>query len=239
MITLGLETSGRSGSVALVSNCQLVAERQLSATGRRHARTLVPEIGRLLADAGLTANDVGTVAVSIGPGSFTGLRVGCVCAKTFAYAADCRIVAVDTFLAVAAAVDDVERMWVIDDALRGDVFAGEYVREREAWSCLHEPQLLSLDDWQQRVLPQVPVSGPGVDKLQAELESISHLKFADPSRRFPQAAQVALLGARQAESGNTDDPWSLEPRYIRRSAAEEKADSQAEATSDANSGQNP
>lgn len=229
MITLGIETSGRSGSIALVVDGVLQSERELSATGRRHARTLVPEIGALLSAAERSPSAVDVVAVSIGPGSFTGLRVGCVCAKTFAYAAGCRIVAVDTFLAVAAAAPaDVSRLWVIDDALRGDLFAGEYVRVKQQWLCPREPRLISIPEWSRLVLPGVPVSGPGVDKLSAELEELGGIQFIAAPLRNPRAGQVALLGETHAVRGMFEDHWTLEPRYIRRSAAEEKADARPE-----------
>lgn len=103
MLTLGIDTSGLGGSIAIARDGNCLAERALSRTGRRHARTLVAELKALFDDTRLRPHDCNTVAVSIGPGSFTGLRVGVVCAKTFAYATRCTLVAVDTHLAVAAA----------------------------------------------------------------------------------------------------------------------------------------
>jgi tRNA threonylcarbamoyladenosine biosynthesis protein TsaB len=221
MIVLGIETSGRAGSVALAIDGEVRAERELAASGRRHARTLIPELGDLLKSQGLAAAGIDAVAVSIGPGSFTGLRVGIVCAKTLAYALGCRIVGVDTFLAVAAAQDDIENCWVIDDALRGDIFAGEYRRDNGNWRCVVEPGLVSLADWRTSVPAPMRVTGPGVDKLRGDLAG---LRLSEHERSTPWARQIALLGNAAVLAGHVDDPWTLEPRYIRRSAAEEKAD---------------
>lgn len=282
MITLGIETSGRAGTIALVEGGTVVAERSLTASGRRHARTLVPELGELLRKTGHTPTEVDVVAVSIGPGSFTGLRVGVVCAKTFAYATGCRIIGIDTFLAVAAGMSapqtsredadaqqppmtdsvahsglNVEksespqsftlnaptstaaqnaslsiascppaRVWIIDDALRGDVFAGEYAWNRadSGWTCLRQPCLMPIGEWRKLVPDDAVVSGPGVDKLH---DALTGLRLAESDDRAPRAVMIAWLGARLAARDQCDDPWKLEPHYIRRSAAEENADSTA------------
>ncbi|SFI65858.1 tRNA (adenosine(37)-N6)-threonylcarbamoyltransferase complex dimerization subunit type 1 TsaB [Planctomicrobium piriforme] len=226
MISLGIETSGRAGSVALAVDGVLVGERDLAASGRRHARTLVPEVRELLASQGLAARDVNLVAVSIGPGSFTGLRVGVVCAKTLAYAVGCPIVGVDTFLAVAAAQSDLGRVWVIDDALRGDVFAGEYARVDGRWKCEQTPRLIPVSDWRALLAADAVVTGPGIATLAADLDGMI---LGAAEFRIPHARQVVALGDMLASEGRLDDPWTLSPFYMRRSAAEEKAD-QAGAT---------
>ena len=78
MLILGIETSGRQATVALLKEGQSLMIRQLEQTSRRHAQSLVAEIDVLLRKFGLEAADITAVAVSIGPGSFTGLRVGVV-----------------------------------------------------------------------------------------------------------------------------------------------------------------
>ena len=98
---LAVETSGYQGSVALTGGRDGVDERSLAAEGMRNAQTLVMEVQQLLQDHSVDASDIDGVAVSIGPGSFTGLRVGVVFAKTFCWANGCPLIAVDTFQAVA------------------------------------------------------------------------------------------------------------------------------------------
>lgn len=224
-ITLAIETSGRAGSIALRANGSLLADVQLAATGRRHARTLVPEIRDLLKSQGMGPHDVQLLAVSIGPGSFTGLRVGAVCAKTFAYAVGCPLIGVDTFLAVAAAQSEANRVWVIEDALRGDLFLGEYECRDGRWRNVTPPQLLPFEICREKLTPDVPVTGPGVDQWGEELESLQIPLITPPELRIPQARWIALLGEQLVEQGERSDPWTLEPFYMRRSAAEEKADS--------------
>ncbi|WP_437223048.1 tRNA (adenosine(37)-N6)-threonylcarbamoyltransferase complex dimerization subunit type 1 TsaB [Planctomicrobium sp. SH661] len=221
MITLAIETSGRAGSIALRRHGELCGEVELTASGRRHARTVVPEIGTLLQSHGLRPQEVELLAVSIGPGSFTGLRVGVVCAKTFAYAVGCPIVGVDSFLAVAAVQPDVDHVWVIEDALRGDVCAGEYRCVNGRWNNVTRPQLVAFDAWKAQLPAGVLLCGPGLDQFGTELAAFP---LSPPELRTPRASAVAVLGEQAAAEGKLDDPWTLEPFYMRRSAAEEKAD---------------
>ncbi len=223
MPILGIETSGRSGTIAVVHQQTVLDATELSATGRRHARTLVPEIGRLLADQDLAMTDLDGIAVSLGPGSFTGLRVGVVCAKTLAYSLQRPLVAVDTFLAVAEnSGRDKQLIWVIDDALRGDVYAGAYQQSQSGeWVCQTSSRLMSLETFKRQVKAGEPVTGPGVTKL---LDDLQGLNLVDETDRIPHARQIALIGEKRIQSGECDDYWTVEPHYMRRSAAEEKAD---------------
>ena len=91
-----LETSGRVGQVGLARGDVLVRVAMLDAT-RRHARDLSSTVGRLLAGENLTARELAGIIVGIGPGGYTGLRVGVMSAKALAYATGCRLIAVPTF----------------------------------------------------------------------------------------------------------------------------------------------
>lgn len=210
-----------------MENQKAVATTELSATGRRHARTLVPEIGELVDGINLHLHDIDAFAVSIGPGSFTGLRVGVVCAKTLAYSLNKPLLAVDTFEAVAAAhgsfiESNTNRLvWVIDDALRGDVYAGRYKFEEGNIACLQKPRLIAVEQFRTALASDDIVTGPGVAKLD---EDLIGLDLGPENLRTPQAVQIALIGEQRLSAGDVDNPWSVEPHYIRRSAAEEKAD---------------
>lgn len=231
-LTVGLETSSRIGSIALLDSDRLVAERTLGETGRQHARTLIAELDWLLSGAGVSPRDVGAVAVSVGPGSFTGLRVGVVCAKTWTYAARCRLVAVETFAAVINGLPPAtSTAWVIDDALRGDVFAQRFVATGSfgvIWKAEGKARLLSFEDWSREVPAGEQVCGPGVAVWKSELESRG-LVVAPSQFHRATAAAVARIGARLAAEGVSTDPFALVPLYIRRSAAEEKLEAQMKA----------
>ncbi len=224
MLVLGIETSGIGGSIALFRSSDCVEQRSLSQEGRRHARTLVSELSGLLATEGVSAADLDAVAVSIGPGSFTGLRVGVVCAKTLAYAAKTPIVAVDTFLAVAAqAPPDVSAVQVVGDGQRGDLYVGQYEQTPGGeWMRPDEIRIQPADDWLASLTGRDVASGPGLARHANE--AASRCRVLPPDVRDPQARTIAALGAEGAVGGAFADLWSLEPFYLRRSGAEEKAD---------------
>lgn len=222
MIVLGIDTSGMAGSIALMRRGELLAERQLAQAGRRHARTLVAELANLFAECGLRTNQCEAIAISVGPGSFTGLRVGVVCAKTFAYVTGCQLTPVDTFEAVAAgAPDGVNRVAVIDLAQRGDLFVGEYRRDGDHWVRSGDITIQPTDAYAATLKPEQRVVGPGLGRLRGTTfpESVCLPAEFD----IPAARHVASIGTRQLSAGVTVDCWSLEPFYLRRSAAEEKA----------------
>lgn len=225
MLTLGIETSGRAGTVALLQDGALLGERDLAATGRRHARTLVPEIRQLVDEAGVAFDQVNVIAVSLGPGSFTGLRVGVTCAKTLAYALDCQIVGVPTFAALAERMEtSAGRVSVIDDALRGDFYAAEFTAENDVWTCTVPARVIAIEDWRAQLRPNTVVTGPAVKLIAEELPPA--VTAADERFRSPRAHEVARLGEAAAGAGRVDDPWTIAPCYLRKSAAEEKREAE-------------
>src|SRR5437773_12166637 len=100
MRVLALETSGTAGSVAVLDDEQLLTAVALD-PAQRTARTLAPAIRDVLKHVGWAPTDVQLVAVTAGPGSFTGLRLGVTTAKTFAYAAGCEVLGVNTLEVIA------------------------------------------------------------------------------------------------------------------------------------------
>ena len=220
MITLGVETSGPVGSLALRRDGRCVEERFLPELGRRHAQSLVPEAAALLRRHGIAARDIGLVAVSIGPGSFTGLRVGVTFAKTFAYATGARLAAVESFLAIAGNTPAAPAVAVVADAQRGGLILGRYLRGQDGRFARESELKLVLPDGVQDVLsPRDLLTGPAVWRLAPDPSR----EVAPPRLRHPCASTVARLG----ETSSLDhdaDTWTLEPLYVRKSAAEEKRD---------------
>ncbi|MBX3438299.1 MAG: tRNA (adenosine(37)-N6)-threonylcarbamoyltransferase complex dimerization subunit type 1 TsaB [Planctomycetaceae bacterium] len=226
MWTVGIETSCREGSIALLLDDDLVAARTLSGDGRRHARSLVDELQCLLRDARVAPRDCDVIAVSSGPGSFTGLRVGVVCAKTWAFATGRTVIGVDTLLAVAEGVPDaIHDVDVIVDAQRGEIGVGRYRRgEGGFWQLEDGRRMVSAADWIRDLPPDRVVTGPAVDIYRDQLAQI--VQVLPESLCRPAASAVARIGRRRVLRGERDDVWSLEPVYLRRSAAEERAEQQ-------------
>ena len=224
MIVLGVETSGPVGSIALRRDGRCVEERFLPELGRRHAQSLVPEVVRFLRGRDVAPGSIDVVAVSVGPGSFTGLRVGVTFAKMFAYASGARLVAVETFLAIAEDTSGEPSVAVVADAQRGGLILGRYERSAEGLFVRQgDLRLVGIDELAVATLSGDLLTGPGVERLSDAWSG----RIAPTRARLPRAAVIASLGERQARLGEFADPRSLEPLYVRKSGAEEKADAAA------------
>lgn len=225
MDILAIETSGSVGGVALARDGAILAARDLSQAGRRRASTLASDVADLLRGQGAAPASMAAVAVSIGPGSFTGLRVGVVFAKVWAYATGCRLVPIDTLRAIAQnAPADIDDVWVLSDALRGDVYAGRYRRAApDALFTLGEPiALVAAADWLAARAPGEVCVGPGTSQLNAS--AARTLRILDTPRDRPRAETIVRLGWDAFQRNEWADPASLEPYYLRRPAAEETRD---------------
>ncbi|HVJ67825.1 MAG TPA: tRNA (adenosine(37)-N6)-threonylcarbamoyltransferase complex dimerization subunit type 1 TsaB [Caulifigura sp.] len=224
--TVGLETSGQIGSIAILQGDELLAERSLGESGRRHARSLISELDDLLKSHSIAPRAVEHVAVSVGPGSFTGLRVGVVATKLWGYATGARLTAVGTFEAIAAALPvDARGAWIIDDALRGEVFVQRFDVDGKRWRPSGDVRIAGLDAWLSETAPADLVAGPAAAKWPDDLDR-ARLAVVVPEFHRPTAEFVARCGLEKAAAGNFADPFQLSPLYIRRSAAEEKLDAQ-------------
>lgn len=211
-----LETSGRVGQVALARGAVVLERRQLD-EARRHARDLAPSVADLLARAGWRPRDLDGVVVSRGPGSYTGLRVGLMAAKTLAYAVDLTLLAVDTFAAIAVQVpDQAQRLHVVADAQQNKLYAQRFERSRATG----ELTIVPFQEWLATLQPGDWVSGPGLRNQEQRLPSF--VQVAAPNLRDPQPESLLKIGLARWQRGERDDFWTLEPLYLRPSAAEEK-----------------
>ena len=234
MITLGIETAGRIGGIALFADGESLAARSFSKHGQRHAQALVKEVMALLDESRLKPDQVELLAVSIGPGSFTGLRVGVVFAKTWCYATRAKLTAVDTLQAAAVRVPAVATtVSAIADAQRGDVYVGRYrtADPPDDWNGddltwrVREASIATRNakEFAESCRSDDCITGPALEKY-ASLFADS--RVADSAMRHPTAESVARIGCVQAAAGQFDDLWTIEPFYIRKSAAEEKLEAQ-------------
>ena len=221
MRVLALETTERVGSVAAMQDGNLLLELKLD-QNMRSAQSLALGLAALLEEVGWRTTDVDLVATCVGPGSFTGLRVGVTTAKTLAYCAGADILGLGTLAVIAAAAPaGVDLLSVAVDAQRGQVVAGTFQRGPDGWFApLGPSELLDIDAWLAGLTPGTCLSGPILRKVADRVPD--HLTTLDPLHWFPSAAAVARLAVRRYAAGQRDDVWTLVPRYSRPSAAEEK-----------------
>ncbi len=228
MRVLSLETSGTTGSVAVLEGKDLIGQIDLPA-GQRSAQSLVPTIQALLAQVGWKISQVKLLAVTSGPGSFTSLRIGVSTAKALAYAIGAEILGVNTLEVVARqAPGEWPLVKVVIDAQRDQLFAAT-LRSNEFGSSelsrVQEPWQTSVVDnqaWLDALQPGDVVSGPGLKRLVDRLPA--GVVVVDRALWMPSATVVGQVGFEQFTAGRRDDVFQLVPQYFRRTAAEEQWD---------------
>lgn len=221
MRILALETSGSAGGVAALQGDRTLAESALP-PGQRSAQTLAPAIRSTLAAVGWLPQDVQLVAVTQGPGSFTGLRIGAATAKTFAYAVGAEILGVNTLQVLAAQCPaDCREVWTLVDAQRGQLFVGRYSpRGAGLPEELERSRVELIEDWLHRYSPSEWIAGPGAARVAARLPAGARL--VEAAHSAPQATTVGRLAWLLHQQGERHDVWGFAPQYYRASAAEEK-----------------
>ncbi|MEM8601969.1 MAG: tRNA (adenosine(37)-N6)-threonylcarbamoyltransferase complex dimerization subunit type 1 TsaB [Bacteroidota bacterium] len=230
MLTLGIETATDVCSVALLDGDALLAEASLRLP-RQHAARLVPLVRDVLAHTGRAATDLDLVAVSEGPGSYTGLRIGVSTAKGLAIAADARLVGVPSLEALACQAAPLaqpgDRIAVAFPSRRGEVYAAGFVVSPE-----HDiaslpgagPTAIVLDEaaawWPDSDAAATTwLLGPAAPQLGAALAR-PLTRLLDAARFAPSAALVARLGRERAydahgDAWRTEDVASFEPSYLK------------------------
>lgn len=223
MLILALDTATAAASAAIVAADRVVAELTIN-TGRPHSELLLPHLAVLLEQARVAKHDLEGVAVSLGPGSFTGLRIGLSTAKGLAYALGIPIAGVSTLAALAYQCPAAGAIVSpVLDAQRGMVYNALYEWEDGSLQELVAPRLVAASALAEELAAAhrpAWLLGDGLSLLADYVSAGSGLMIAPPHLTLPRAAAVGLLGAKRLAEQGGDDLMRLEPFYIRRSAAE-------------------
>lgn len=209
---LGIETSTRAASVAVIFNGKVLAET-VRESPQSFSETLMPQVEEVIKISD-SFEKLDAVAVSMGPGSFTGLRIGLATAKALAYAWGIKIIGVPTLQAMAYNFPNAKVLPLID------------AQKNRAYCQLFD-----------NFLPQSELEVKPIDEAVSELENVAgeiflcgdvlhkikiplppNVRLAPPNLKMPRASSVALCGI---DSGKIDNVMNLEPLYVRRSEAEE------------------
>jgi tRNA threonylcarbamoyladenosine biosynthesis protein TsaB len=220
MLIVAIDTSGKNGSIAVVSfnsdGGGLALSGQVEPlTGGSYSAELIPKLTQLLARSNHQKSQIDAFAVASGPGSFTGLRVGLSTVKALADALNKPIAAVSVLEAVATQANVQGRILVALDAGRKQVSVGEFL-EGPSRTAISE-RLLDLDRFAAELSePSPPIFTPDSNIVEA-LHSTGRAIFLVAA---PRADLYARLGAERILAGNTVSPGELDANYIRRSDAE-------------------
>jgi tRNA threonylcarbamoyladenosine biosynthesis protein TsaB len=210
---LALDCSTEFCSVALLLGGEIIERNEHA--GQRHSELILTMVDTVLAEGGLTLSQLDAVAFSAGPGSFTGLRIGCGVAQGLAFGANLPVIAVPTLLALAQATD-ARRVLSVLDARMGEVYLAAYERTDDTWQTVIAPCLCKPDaapplaggDWF-GIGSGFSVHG---DKLR---ETYAHQLGDVDAKSYPQARHIATLACAEWRAGRSVSAAAALPLYIR------------------------
>jgi len=214
-ILLALDTSTRRIGLAIYNGTEVLGETVWTSHDH-HTVELAPAVANALARCGVAVADLGALGVAIGPGSFTGLRIGLALAKGISMARRLPIIGVSTLDALAAAqpVQDIPLAAVLR-AGRGRLAVGWYKAKKSGWQAVQPLQVLTAQDLVQNIQKPTIVCGEltGAERhlLAAERKSII---LASPALSLRRPAFLAELAWRRWQAGKIDDPATLAPIYL-------------------------
>lgn len=224
MRILALETSTRAGGVALYEDERVVGQT-LHDVALTHSERLMAMVHRLLEDCGWSLHGLGGLAVSIGPGSFTGLRVGAATAKGLALVLDVPVAPVPTLDALAANLPFADApVCPLLDARKGEVYLALYRWDGAGMQRQTDYLALSPREAAERIPASAIALGDGVVACRPYLARPGvAVRVAPPAQSLPSAAVVGQLGHAMLEAGEGVSGDELTPLYLRPSEAELRA----------------
>ncbi len=230
MNILALDTSGATASVTVVRDGFLTGEITMR-HGKTHSQKIIPMMEALLQMLDIKPDDIDLTAVANGPGSFTGLRIGVVTIKAFAYALNIPVVEVSTLMALAFTLSGQDGIVCpILDARNRQVYAGVYKVSTDSAIPLYEDSGMTIETLVETVKAlEMPVSfiGDAVPLYRDYiLEQGIKANFASDEMFTPRAVSVARLAWFMQQRGNTVDAFRAAPNYLRKSQAERMKEKQ-------------
>lgn len=201
MKILALETSTLTGSIAFLEDEEIRAETILSVSVR-HSERLMPAMNHLLESAGVSISEIDLYAVALGPGSFTGLRIGIATAQGLALAQDKPLIGISTLEALAMnGILFSGLVAPILDAFRGEVYWGLFKTQEKVLKRIEEDQISGLEDFRKRF-----------QEMKEPVLILGNL-FGPPAFRYPRASNVGLLALYEWQKGVREN--IVLPQYLR------------------------
>lgn len=225
MKILALDASGIVASVAIASEEEIIAEYTIKHK-KTHSQTLLPMIDRVLQFAEVDLNDIEYIAVTEGPGSFTGLRIGAATAKGITQALNIPIVNVPTLEALAYNVVDTDKLICpIIDARRGNVFAAVYSRSNEGLEVVREQEALPIEELIQYINSlgkNIIFAGDGINVHKDYIKNNIRIDYslAPVYIREQKASSVAGVAFDYIKQNKYVQSKDFKPVYLRKSQAE-------------------
>ena len=218
MLILGIETATEQVSVAIGGHEGVLGSFELT-RGRRHAETLVPAIEFLCNQAGIEIAEFSAIAVDIGPGLFTGMRVGIAAGKAIAQALRIPMIGISSLDLLAFPLRYSDRtIAAVIDARKGEVFSAFYRTVPAGVQRVTEPRCSSVDDLVADLIargqPTVCV-GDGALRYRDDISAGVRVEFAEQFLAHPSSSPLVQLAHAKALREDWVNPWEIQPLYLR------------------------
>ncbi|MGQ9583880.1 MAG: tRNA (adenosine(37)-N6)-threonylcarbamoyltransferase complex dimerization subunit type 1 TsaB [Anaerolineae bacterium] len=213
---LGIDTATRVAGLALGDENRLWAE-EVWYCAETHTVELLPRLDRMMKHLARTPADLNAVAVSIGPGSFTGLRIGLSVAKGLALSHGLPLVGIPTLDVLASPhAHRGGAIWAVIQAGRGRLCAARYGRQRGELTCRQGPELLTLDELAGQLERRAFLCGELEPEEIAHLQKVcgGELRLASPAENLRRPGFLLELARQRLAAGEEDAPESLAPIYL-------------------------
>lgn len=223
MLILGITTSTAQVGCAIGGHEGILGAIH-SSRGRRHAETLTPAVEFLCRQTRVQLSDIGAIAVDLGPGMFTGLRVGIAAGKALAHARRLPMIGVSSLDLLAFPLRHSNRRIVCAiDAGRGELFHASYRQSPGGVQRLTEPEVATPDDLASDLVAtneELLLVGDGALRYRDVLDIVTRIELADPGMAYPQASSLVQLAHARALREDFVTPAELTPLYLRKPDAE-------------------
>lgn len=218
MLILGIETATAQVSVAIGGHEGVLGLFEVS-RGRRHAETLTPAIEFVCRQADVRLDEFGVVAVDIGPGLFTGMRVGLAAGKAIAHALRIPMIGISSLDLLAFPLRHTDRtIAAVIDARKGEVFYACYRPVPGGVQRVSDPRVGRVDDLVGDLVARgqnVVCVGDGALRYRDEIDSLVRCDFAEQFVAHPSAAPLVQLAHARALREDWVNPWEIQPLYLR------------------------
>ena len=220
MKIIGLDTTSQSGSVSLINDNKVLGECLFN-VGPRHSENVVSSLEWLLDTLNTDKKDIDAVAVSVGPGSFTSVRVGVTIAKSLAYSMKVKIVGVSSLEVLAMNIPGTEKsICSVIDAKRDEVYSAVYKYTGNLLTVEREEKVEALGELLADINGPTVFVGDGAVKYREELEANTNSVLVADSFNILRSSNCALLGSAKLISGKADNAMELVPNYLRKTDVE-------------------
>lgn len=226
MKILGIDTSTMAANVAVLEDDKLICEYTIN-TKKTHSQKLMPMIENMLKFSDLDIKEIDAIAICVGPGSFTGLRIGMATAKAMAHVNNIPLIGINSLEILGANMDLCNRnICSILDAQRNQVYMNKYILKDDKITELEEISIKPIDE----LLEEISSSnedwvlvGEAVYKYKEKIEEISNITIPSPANNITKASTLCFV-ARDKMLANDQvyNCYNINPMYIRKSQAEEQ-----------------